>query len=93
MDVHVVTSDQDSFKVRFADSASNIDFVVGISIPVVSKWHMQTNQLLSTVTILADEILMNHDHSKPLQREYLFAPDNTKESLEATIEQIRAQPL
>ena len=89
MEVHVVTSDKQSFRVKFSEPAAGVEFIITIALPVVEKWKMQTNQLLSTATILADEILMSHDQAQPLKPEYLFTLENTQDSLDSTIEQIR----
>jgi formate/nitrite transporter FocA (FNT family) len=93
MEVHVTASDKEKFIVRFSDSASGVNFTVGLTMPVVAKWQMQTNQLLSTITVLADEILLSHDATKPLMPEYMFTAENTAPTLEATIEQIRTNPI
>jgi hypothetical protein len=93
MDVHVVASTREAYKVQFGDAGSGIKVVIGIAIPLMNRWNIYTNQLMSTATVLFDEILQNHDMNQPLREEYLFIPENSGLTLDATIDQIRARPL
>ena len=93
MEVHVVASTREAYKVQFSEPNSGLKITIGVAIPLMNNWNIYTNQLMPTATVLFDEILQNHDMNKPLAEEYMFTPQNAGRTLDATIDQIRANPL
>jgi hypothetical protein len=45
---------------------------------------------MPTMTVLIDEILQNHNPDLPLKPEYMFTPENSGHSLDATIDLVRS---
>ena len=93
MDVHVVSSTAEAYKVKFSDNKSGMNVVIGVSIPLMTQWRMPTDQLMPTMTVLMDEILMSHNMNAPLEPEYMFNTENSGSTLDATIDLIRQKQL
>ena len=84
-----MASTADAYKVNFSEPKSGLNVTIGISTILMERWGMHTDQLIPTVTVLIDEVLQNHNPSKPLLSEYMFSPENSGITLDATIDLIR----
>lgn len=89
MEVKVIEATGDWYKVAFKDPNSGQQLVISISGATADQWKLQTNELIPTVTTLADEIFLNHDLSQPFKDEYMFSPLNSGPTLNDTINMIR----